>query len=71
MALSPTHALLFTHKPPGVHDWRVLDWQGVFNINFRTITRAHTTIVSDRENLSFVKAVLDLISQQESAKAAR
>jgi Protein of unknown function (DUF4238) len=71
MPLSPTHALLFTHKPPGVHDWRVLDWEGVFDINFRTITRAHTTIVSDREDLFFVQTVLDLISQHESAGATR
>lgn len=71
MPLSPTHALLFTHKSPGVHDWRVLDWEGVYDINFRTITRAHTTIVSDREDLFFVQTVLDLISQHESAATLR
>ncbi len=63
MPVSPTHALRFTHKPPGVHDWLVLDWEGVFEINFRTITRAQTTIVSDRSDLFFVQTILDLVAE--------
>jgi Protein of unknown function (DUF4238) len=63
MPVSPTHTLRFTHKPPGVHDWIVLDWEGVFEINFRTITRAHTTIVSDRPDLFFVQTILDLVAE--------
>jgi hypothetical protein len=64
MPISPTHALLFTHKLPGVHDWRVLDWEGVFDINVRTITGAKTTIVSDREDLFFVQAVFDYTGKE-------
>jgi hypothetical protein len=63
MPISPTHALRFTHKPPGVHDWLVLDWEGVFDINFRTITRAQTTIVSDCSDLFFVRTILDLVAE--------
>jgi hypothetical protein len=62
MPLSPTHALRFTHKPPGIHDWLVLDWDGVFDINFLTITRAQTTIISDRSDLFFVQTILDLVA---------
>jgi hypothetical protein len=61
--ISPTHALRFTHKPPGVHDWLVLYWEGVFDINFRTITRVRTTIVSDRSDLFFVQTILDLVAE--------
>ncbi|MFZ3177425.1 MAG: DUF4238 domain-containing protein [Methylovirgula sp.] len=63
LPISPTHALLFTHKPPGIHDWLVLDWEGVFDINFRTITRARTTIVSDRSDLFFVQTILELVAE--------
>jgi Protein of unknown function (DUF4238) len=63
MPISPTHALRFTHKLPGVHDWTVLDWEGVFEINFRTITRARTTIVGDREDLFFVRTILDRVAE--------
>ncbi len=63
MPVSPTHALRFTHKPPGLHDWLVLDWEGVFEINFRTITRAHTTIVADRRDLFFVQTILDRVAE--------
>jgi hypothetical protein len=65
MAISPTHALKFTHGAPGVHDWIVLDWEGVFEVNFLTITRARQTIVSDREDLFFVKTILDRIAEVE------
>lgn len=70
MPISPTHALLFTHKPPGVHDWLVLDWEGVLEINFRVITRAETTIVSDRRDLFFVQAVLDRVGEVDGHVAA-
>jgi len=65
MAISPTRALKFTHGAPGVHDWIDLDWEGVFEINFLTITRARQTIVSDQEDLFFVKTILDRIAERE------
>ena len=67
MPISPTHALKFTHKEPGVHDWKVLDWEAVFEFNFLTITRARQTIISDREDLFFVKTILDHVATVEAA----
>lgn len=71
MAISPTHALKFTHGRPGVHDWIVLDWEGVFEINFLTITRARKTIISDREDLFFVRTILDQVAEVEGSRAAK
>ncbi len=67
MPVSPTHALIFTHKPPGVHDWIQMDWTGVLDINFRTITRAQQAIISDREDLFFVQSVLDRVAEVDVA----
>ena len=68
MPISPTHALKFTRKPPCVPDWMVLDWEAVFEINFLTITRARQTIISDREDLFFVRAILDRVAAVESLR---
>jgi hypothetical protein len=69
--ISPTHALKFTHKTPGVHKWKVLDWKGVFEFNFLTITRARQTIISDREDLFFVRTILDRVAEVERDRPSR
>lgn len=66
MPVSPTHALMFRHKPPGFQDWIQIDWTGVLDINFRTITRAQQTIISDREELFFVQSILDRVAKVDS-----
>ncbi|MCG2642442.1 MULTISPECIES: DUF4238 domain-containing protein [Bradyrhizobium] len=40
LPISPRYALLFRHKEPGLHRYLVADWESVFEMNFRTITRA-------------------------------
>jgi hypothetical protein len=69
MPVSPAYALRFTHKAPGIHDCIVLDWEGVFDVNFRTVTRAHMTIVSDRPDLFFVKTILDRVTEVSSVRS--
>ncbi len=63
--ISPTHALKFAHMSPGVHEWKALDWEAVFEFNFLTITRARQTIISDREDLFFVRTILDRVAEVE------
>jgi hypothetical protein len=65
MPISPKHALKFTHGPFGVHEFIPLDWDGVFEVNFHTVTRARLTIVSDRDDLFFVQAILDRVAEVE------
>jgi hypothetical protein len=71
MPISPTHALKFTRKQPGVHAWKVLDWEAVFEFNFLTITRARQTIISDREDLFFVRTIFDRIAEVERVEPCR
>lgn len=66
LAISPRTALLFRHKDPGIHAFLSADWETVFEMNFRTITRAREKISSDRPDLSFVKTIVDLIAQTEN-----
>jgi hypothetical protein len=69
MPLSPTHAVLFRHGRLGDHYKTDLDWEGVFEVNRRTITRAHSTIVGDRNDLFFVQTVLNLMAEVAAEKA--
>lgn len=59
--MSPRYALLFRHKKPGLHGFLGLDWEGVFETNFRTITRADQSIISNCEDICFVRTVVDFI----------
>jgi hypothetical protein len=72
LPVSPRHALRFTHGTPGIVDpWPLLDWEGVFEINHLTITRARKVIVSDREDLFFVQAILDHLIKADTAAPDR
>ena len=66
LPISPRYALLFRHKEPGLHSDLGTNWEGVFELNFRTITRAKEKIVSDRDDLSFVKTILDRVAEVEA-----
>ena len=66
LPLSPRTALLFRHKAAGIHAFMSANWETVFDINFRTITRAHETIISDRPDIFFVKTITDLVAQVDS-----
>ena len=66
IAISPTHALYFTHKSPGVHDWIELDWEKVFEVNYFTMLRAQSTIVADRGDLFFVQTVFDAMAKEKN-----
>lgn len=66
LAISPRTALLFRHKEPGIHAFLSADWETVFEMNFRTITRAREKIISDRPDLFFVKTIVDLVAQTEA-----
>ncbi|GAA0013134.1 DUF4238 domain-containing protein [Bradyrhizobium diazoefficiens] len=68
LPISPRYALLFRHKEPGLHKYLVADWESVFEMNFRTITRAKEKIVSDRPDLFFVKTILDRVAEVEAEK---
>jgi hypothetical protein len=67
LAISPRTALLFRHKEPGIHGFLSANWETVFEMNFRTITRAREKIISDRSNLFFVKTIVDLVAQTEAS----
>ncbi|TYL88053.1 DUF4238 domain-containing protein [Bradyrhizobium rifense] len=66
LPISPQHALLFRHKEQGLHNYLVADWETVFEMNFRTITRAKEKIISDRDDLYFVKTILDKVAEVEA-----
>lgn len=68
LPISPRYALLFRHKEPTLHNYLVADWETVFEMNFRTITRAKETIVSDREDLYFVKTILDKVAEVDAKR---
>jgi Protein of unknown function (DUF4238) len=50
------------HGKVGDHYKAGIDWEGVFEVNRRTITRAQTTIVSDRADLFFCRAIFDVMA---------
>jgi hypothetical protein len=68
MPISPRQALLFRHKSPGLHAFLPADQSRVLEINFRTITRARETIVSDRADIDFVKAITDHVAKVDAGK---
>ena len=63
LPISPRTALLFRHKAPGIHAFLSADWETVFEMNFRTITRARETIISDRADIVFVKTITDHVAK--------
>lgn len=63
LPISPQIALLFRHKEAGLHAYLRANWETVFDMNFRTITKADAKIVSDRHDLFFVKTILDLVAK--------
>ena len=67
LPISPRTALLFRHKQPGLDSYIAADWERVFEVNFRTITRASERIISDTADIFFVKMITDLVAQRESA----
>ena len=66
LPLSPRLALLFRHKPPGVHAFIGADWKAVFEVNHRTLTGAQTTIISDKPDIFFVRAIIQHIAQYDA-----
>jgi hypothetical protein len=64
-------ALLFRHKMPGLHNIISADWEAVFEMNFRTITRARKKIISDRDDLFFVKTITDRVAEVEGRTPQR
>jgi Protein of unknown function (DUF4238) len=70
LPISPRTALLFRHKTPSpaIHDYLTADWETVFETNYSTITRARHKIISDREDLFFVKTITDMVAEVERGK---
>ncbi len=66
LPLSPRLALLFRHKTPGVHAFIGANWDAVFEVNHRTITGAQTTIISDKPDIFFVRAITDHITKYDA-----
>ncbi len=54
------------HKKLGLHDIISADWEAVFNMNFRTITRANQSFISNCEDIYFVKTVVDLVAARSA-----
>jgi Protein of unknown function (DUF4238) len=63
LPLSPKAALLFRHKKTGIHDFLLADADCVFEVNYRTITRAREKIISDRLDISFVRDITERVAQ--------
>jgi hypothetical protein len=63
LPISPRTALLFRHKQTGIHSFLRAGWETVFDMNFRTITKATDKIISDRPDLFFVKTILDKVAE--------
>jgi len=70
LPLSPRLALLFRHKTPGVHSFIGADWEAVFEVNHRTLTGAQTTIISDKPDIFFVRAITQHIAKYNSEHAS-
>lgn len=67
LPISPYCALLFRHKEQGLYNYLGANWESVFELNFRTITRAKSKIVSDRSDLFFVRAILERVAEVDAA----
>lgn len=65
--ISPRMALLFRHKKPGIHAFINADWEAVFQMNFRTITRARSVFVSNTDDVYFVKTIVDKVAKVDGA----
>jgi hypothetical protein len=69
LPISPSMALLFRHKKRSGHGFIVADDGCVLEVNFRTILRANEEIVSDREDIYFIKimaqGIVDLEAQPD------
>ncbi len=66
LPLSPRLALLFRHKTPGIHAFIGADWETVFEVNHRTLTGAQTTIISDKPDIFFVRAITEHIAKYDA-----
>jgi hypothetical protein len=66
LPLSPRLALLFRHKTPGVQAFIGADWKTVFEVNHRTLTGAQTTIISDKADIFFVRAITQHIAKYDA-----
>lgn len=66
LPLSPRLALLFRHQTPGVHAFIGADWEAVFEVNHRTITGAQRTIISDKPDIFFVRAITEHIAKYDA-----
>ena len=69
LPLSPRLALLFRHHTPGVHGFIGADWETVFEINYRTITGAQRTIISDKPDIFFVRVITEHIARYDAEHA--
>jgi Protein of unknown function (DUF4238) len=69
LPISPDYALLFRHKETGLHDYLEVGWEAVFEMNFRTITRARHKIISDRPDLFFVQTILDEVAKVDRSSS--
>jgi hypothetical protein len=66
LPLSPRLALLFRHKLYGGHAFLSADWETVFEVNRRTIAGARKTIVSDKPDIFFVRAITEHIAKYDA-----
>ena len=67
LPLSPRFALLFRHRKTKVAEFTRVTWERVFEINFRTITRARCNIISDRPDIFFVLAITQHVAGREAS----
>ena len=65
--VSPRFALLFRHNAPGIHAFLRANRECVFEVNHRTITAAHKTIISDKPDIYFVRAITDHLAKFDAA----
>jgi hypothetical protein len=66
LPLSPRLALLFRRKMPGIHAFIGANWETVFEINHRTIRGARETIISDKSDIFFVRAITEHIAKYDA-----
>ncbi len=68
LPVSPRLALLFRHKAPGIHAFIRADWECVFEVNHRTITRACKSIISDKPDIYFVRTITEFLAKADAVK---
>lgn len=61
--VSPRYALLFRHKEHGIDKYLRANWETVFEMNFRTITMATQSIISNCDDIYFVKTITDRVAE--------